>query len=1582
MIIYREGKKILEIKDFKVVGKFMEVATLDCTIKSPTPIEFKIGDYVVYDYNGLTYSLYDIPTPKKQARSGSYGEAFIYELKFKSNMEQLSICPFLDMVANDNGLHYTSLPSFSTFENVYGIATRVQANMDYLYPNKWRIVVADTDDPELLETLNEAKDFSISGQSCLEGLKKVYKTWGVGFIHTVSDGLNIITIGKSAGTTSLFRYGKGQGLRTIKKSLQNSDQFCTRVYAYGSTRNIPARWYNDKGYIGEAQYAPCLMIPPSKWADGKPQGAYIDAVFGDEDRVKKYGLRIKTFSYDGSNGRDEIFPSIEKVTAGNIRTAKQELGETKYTPSAAYSDAERMDYILEGSNIEDDGTTVQAGYNLYSDSIKSEITPASGVFVIAEDKGDGTYRQLSLTEEIPICRFNITKLAEYKVGAIDNILTFEKNEFESTVNVEFFMKRPTGDYLKLSQVPYLHQGSAQIVVPLVESEFSAAIEGVYTLVARVTVGWSETYVNPLIPEEPVDLNYTVSGGEALVYRGAKTLKSTFTIKLKQIGFDLNTVKASDGSAKTISFKSGMCSGRSFVITRCEYSASDDSWVLTCRRGVDSSVSQTFPNSIFPIASGDQFILLNINMPDLYVHTAMQRLYDTALADLKHYSNPQFVVSPEIDNLQMARSPQTLKEGMYMPVEDADINIDDDILIDGVTITEKGNELRRFDVTLRNDKIYNRFSKIATSLSNLESSIEEAKKNANNTPLTSGEESVILGGSSPQISIWEHINVGTEENPKYAIVPKQYKGEDVGIVSDTFITAGGVNSSASSSAFYNRLDRWDDYDETDGAVLSAVLGYVLKSDIEGLDSRVKYLEQNSGGSGNVNEAQLSAYLKKTEAEALYAPLTLSTKVNSIQESLETHVLDFNNFKNVTYAKHLSAFNTFKSEVSRRLDELESFWVLDAETNSIKTTYNVLGALAITAGGVRDEGSTDGLYNRLDRWEDYDATSGDVLSAVLGYDLNTRIERLERNNGNVSEEQLEAYLKKNDAASMYVPIARFEDLNTKVSSFLEGTDDNNIIDKWRELESFLAGQTETSTLAELLAVKADRSALEQLITRVATAEGSITINKNNIATNLASINVLNGYFTSGSANNALQLGGQLPAYYATKAALDTVTGNLNTHIATYNTFVNSTFANFKADTQARLNALEGLWAIDDANDGLYPKDGRGIYSESYVTSGGVAGSVGNVIFTRLDDWDNYDATAGDVLSAKLGYELKQLIGSSSGSSADLSAYVKKAELTSELGNYVKTSTLTSTLSSYVLTTTLNTVLGNYVQTLALNSKLNGYQTLLSTSNKLPTSYISGLASVATSGSYNDLSNKPTIPSLAGYAKESWVTNQGYITRINKSMVVAALDYTPYDSSNPDNYITSEDLNGYATQSWVKARGYITGIDDGMISNALGYTPYDASNPNGYITGVTTSMVASALKGATISGALTVSGAFYAGSITHGSDMRYKSKLNDIAEDINVIADAPFFDFVWKGEDEREYIGTSAQYWLTTKFNNAVLHDKKKDFYSLAYGELGVGIGIINSRAIVSHEERIKVLEAENAALKTELNTLNRRIALWQH
>ena len=60
------------------------------------------------------------------------------------------------------------------------------------------------------------------------------------------------------------------------------------------------------------------------------------------------------------------------------------------------------------------------------------------------------------------------------------------------------------------------------------------------------------------------------------------------------------------------------------------------------------------------------------------------------------------------------------------------------------------------------------------------------------------------------------------------------------------------------------------------------------------------------------------------------------------------------------------------------------------------------------------------------------------------------------------------------------------------------------------------------------------------------------------------------------------------------------------------------------------------------------------------------------------------------------------------------------------------------------------------------------------------------------------KSEIPSLDGYATQSWVTSQGYLTEHQ--------DLTGYALKSE---IPS--LDGYATQSWVTNQGYITSVPD---------------------------------------------------------------------------------------------------------------------------------------------------------------------------
>ena len=76
------------------------------------------------------------------------------------------------------------------------------------------------------------------------------------------------------------------------------------------------------------------------------------------------------------------------------------------------------------------------------------------------------------------------------------------------------------------------------------------------------------------------------------------------------------------------------------------------------------------------------------------------------------------------------------------------------------------------------------------------------------------------------------------------------------------------------------------------------------------------------------------------------------------------------------------------------------------------------------------------------------------------------------------------------------------------------------------------------------------------------------------------------------------------------------------------------------------------------------------------------------------------------------------------------------------------------------------------LSKNDANKTYQPIIGLSSKLSASYVDGLAIVATSGKYSDLSGLPTIPT-----NNNQLTNgAGYITGITSAMVTTALGYTP--------------------------------------------------------------------------------------------------------------------------------------------------------------------------------------------------------------
>ena len=86
---------------------------------------------------------------------------------------------------------------------------------------------------------------------------------------------------------------------------------------------------------------------------------------------------------------------------------------------------------------------------------------------------------------------------------------------------------------------------------------------------------------------------------------------------------------------------------------------------------------------------------------------------------------------------------------------------------------------------------------------------------------------------------------------------------------------------------------------------------------------------------------------------------------------------------------------------------------------------------------------------------------------------------------------AYSWGNHAAAGYAKQTALDDVSTKLNDFLEGSDTDTIINKWKELEAFLAGMSETDNLAEILSTKADKSYVDTELTKYVTLATEQTI-----------------------------------------------------------------------------------------------------------------------------------------------------------------------------------------------------------------------------------------------------------------------------------------------------------------------------------------------------------------------------------------------------------------------------------------------------------------------------------------------------------
>ena len=86
---------------------------------------------------------------------------------------------------------------------------------------------------------------SCDGISCKDALRLAYDQFGLPYIII---GKNIIIGGvRGMGVNNLLEYGKGKGLYELEKNTDDTQQVVTKMYAYGSSENIPLNYYANIG---------------------------------------------------------------------------------------------------------------------------------------------------------------------------------------------------------------------------------------------------------------------------------------------------------------------------------------------------------------------------------------------------------------------------------------------------------------------------------------------------------------------------------------------------------------------------------------------------------------------------------------------------------------------------------------------------------------------------------------------------------------------------------------------------------------------------------------------------------------------------------------------------------------------------------------------------------------------------------------------------------------------------------------------------------------------------------------------------------------------------------------------------------------------------------------------------------------------------------------------------------------------------------------------------------------------------------------------------------------------------------------
>ena len=531
-----------------------------------------------------------------------------------------------------------------------------------------------------------------------------------------------------------------------------------------------------------------------------------------------------------------------------------------------------------------------------------------------------------------------------------------------------------------------------------------------------------------------------------------------------------------------------------------------------------------------IAAGTEFVILNIVMPESYVTMAENTLEKAALDYLSRYDHENRTVSLDISSGFVAEHPNLFIdfiEGNMLKVRDDGIGVFD--FSDNGQIVDMQLQIQSLEIKYSKDNMFPSYSCTIARRKIL--SFYERLAQENQTASTQNTTNVTLGGSGTGSG----TNIFSEQLLNDLIASFQkfngwFEWDEVNqalrcksaFYTNQWISALGAQSGSGEpgggeggliKAVYGFADLGKTFDDSNlsNTFNAYTINEIWKLAKEGGMNTDK-LWQELGKDDPTKKIHISHIPDNkfvtidteqtvTASKIFTGQLSTANVVPSVNNA-STLGLESKRWENI-YAVDANISGTVKTQALQvgdikiiydSVNKAVTFEHIDGSTEIGFYTRGWISALGVSPGGSGGSGG-DGLVKNVYGFSNLGTTfsDSDLDNTFNAYTINEIWKMAKEGGGikNITQSGSgnavtnmalssdgktitavfgETFARQQDFGTLNNTVTQ---LSNKLNNFLEGSDADNIINKWKELEAFLDGLTESDNLAELLALKADKT-----------------------------------------------------------------------------------------------------------------------------------------------------------------------------------------------------------------------------------------------------------------------------------------------------------------------------------------------------------------------------------------------------------------------------------------------------------------------------------------------------------------------------